>query len=279
MDRSAMDAVFNKKLVFTITAGRTGTAHLARMLAALPDSTALDEPDPAFSALTRAVAHNPEVARRFLLKLKLPFIAAAAGSIYAETAHGFGKGFLVPMLQMGLRPGLIFLRRAPREVALAHYGKRLVPGRTPSGNATLFHPADHNVLALPGWETLSDYQLCYWYALAVEQRQRRYAEFAATLQLPYFDATAAELNAFPHFAALLRAFGIDYGPELRRAHARIAGARPAPKPVKRFPPADLDRQEEMVWARIRASEPDLRAHIDARYAPPAGDKVVRFRAA
>jgi hypothetical protein len=279
MSRSAGDAVFRKKLIFTVTAGHTGAEYLAQLLSAVPDLTALHEPEPAFSALTRAVARNPDVARGFFVKLKFPFIAAAPGSIYAETAHGFCKGFFVPLLQIGLRPCLVFLRRPPREVALAHLAHRAVPARTPTGNATLFHPEDANILSVPDWERLTDYQLCFWYALAIEQRQWRYAEFATQLDLPRFDTTEGELDSFPWLAAMLQAFRIDYGPELRRAHGRIAQARPVAKPTRRAPPADLDRQEEEVWERIARAEPELRSTVTARYTPVIDEKIARIRAA
>jgi len=249
------------------------------MLGAVPNVTALHEPYPGFSTLTRAVARDPGVARSFLLDLKFKFIAAAPGAIYAETAHGFCKGFFVPMLQIGLRPHLVMLRRPPRAVALRHFAQSIVPARSPAGNATLFRPDDPNILALPGWAGLTDYQLCFWYALAIEWRQWRYAEFAAMLELPCFDIGADELDSFPHLAAMLRAFHIPYGPELRRAHARIAAMRRPAEPDEDCAPDDIDAQEEQVWDRIAAVEPELRARLDRRYRPAYDEKIARIRAA
>jgi len=280
MDRATLDAVFRKKLIFTVTAGRTGTKYLAQLLAAVPDTTALHDPDPSYRQLMRVAAQDPGIARAFFLQLKFKFMAAAPGAVYAETSHMFCKGFFVPLLQMGLRPCLVFLRRSPREVALSFLERDMVPTRTPLGNAYLLRPDDANVLPIPGWKKLTNYQLCFWYALAMERRQWRYAEFARSLELPAFDTTATELNAYPRFAAMLDRFGIPRGPELRREHAKISGTRHNANTVKLAPSGDLDRQEEIVWDRTAAAEPMLRQVVTERYAAlQFDDKIKRFRAA
>jgi hypothetical protein len=280
MDRAVLDAVFRKKLIFTVTAGRTGTKYLAELLATIPDATALHEPDPSYRQLMRAVVQDPGIARAFFLQLKFKFMAAAPGAIYAETSHMFCKGFLVPLLQIGLRPCLVFLRRSPRDVALSYLERDTVPARTSLGNAYVLRPDDSNVLQIPGWEQLTDYQLCFWYALAMELRQWRYAEFARKLELSYFDTTAAELNSYRQFAAMLDTFRIPHGTQLRGEHAKISATRHNPNKLRFVPPADLDRQEEQVWDRVGAAEPMLRHVVTARYnAAPYDEKIARIRAA
>jgi hypothetical protein len=51
-----------KNLVFTVTAGRTGTTLLTNLLKALPDTTALHEPEPAFEHYLRRVQRDPAAA-------------------------------------------------------------------------------------------------------------------------------------------------------------------------------------------------------------------------
>ncbi len=280
MNRAVVQAVAQKKLIFTVTAGRTGTKYLARLLAGIPDATALHEPDPSYRQLMRVAVQDPGIARAFFLRLKFPFIAAAPGGIYAETSHMFCKGFFVPLLQLGMRPGLVFLRRPPRAVALSHLERDTVPARTPLGNAYVLRPDDDNVLPIADWRQLTDYQLCFWYALAIEFRQWRYSEFARMLGLPLFDTSAAELNDYARFAAMLDAFGIPRGPDLRAHHARVSAARHNENAVRLAPPPDIDAQEAAVWDRVAAAEPMLRTVIDERYLGiPSNVKFVKFRAA
>jgi len=271
MGHATLEAVRRKQLIFTVTAGRTGTNYLAHLLACVPGVAAYHEPDPSYRRLMRAAVRDPGLARAFLLELKLPSIAAAPGSIYAETSHMFCKGFFVPLLQLGLRPGLVFLRRPPREVAHSLLQHDMVPARTPLGNAYMFHPDDLNVLPIPRWKRLTDYQLCFWYALAIERRQLRYAEFALTLGLPIFDASAVELNDFARFAALLDTFGLSHGPELEGEHARIGALRHNANVNRRTVAADVEAQEAEVWKRVAGVEPSLRSLVAQRYGDWSAD--------
>ena len=277
MVQSALQAVRRKKLIYTVTAGRTGTQYLARLLALAPGVASFHEPDPSFRQVMRAAIQDPGIARVFFLQLKFPHMAAAPGASYAETSHLFCKGFFVPLLQLGMRPGLVFLRRPPREVAMSLLARDTVPARTPMGNAYVFRPDDANVLPLPGWERLTDYQLCFWYALAIERRQRRYADFARMLGLPMFDTTAAELNEFHRFTAMLDSLGLPAAPEpqLERNHARLSAERHNANQEHPVAILDADRQEEEVWNRITWSEPQLRARVIERYG--AGNSEVRRR--
>ena len=124
-----LGAVRAKTLVVTVTAGRTGTTFLTHLLALCPDTTSLHEPEPSFVPVLRLAQHDPAVARRFLLEYKLPFVAALPTRRYVETGHLLCKGFLEPLLALGLAPQVIALRRAPRRVASSLLSRRTVPGR------------------------------------------------------------------------------------------------------------------------------------------------------
>src|SRR5262249_41486598 len=120
----------SRKLVFTVTAGRTGTTLVTNLLKLLPDTTALHEPEPAFEHYLRRVQRDPAVAREFLLRDKLPAICRYRTRNYAELSNVFCKGFLEPMLQIGLVPNLVMLRRHPRLVAQSYMERYTVPERT-----------------------------------------------------------------------------------------------------------------------------------------------------
>src|SRR5262249_57345672 len=82
-----IEAVSRKQLVFTVTAGRSGTTYLPHLFALLPDIASLHEPQPSFVYFLRQAQHSPAMARRFLLDYKLPSIARRAETRYAETGH------------------------------------------------------------------------------------------------------------------------------------------------------------------------------------------------
>lgn len=159
------------RTVFTICTGRCGTQLLAERLAALPGVVSLHEPDPNFVDVMPAASRDREVARKFLLGKKLPAIAASGGKVYAETSHVFCKGFLEPLLDYGVVPQLILLKRPHRDVALSLLRIGCIPERTEDGRRWLLSPAQEGVLQVEDWKSLSDYQLTYWYCLEIERRQ------------------------------------------------------------------------------------------------------------
>src|SRR5262245_40828329 len=67
----AAGALRDRTLVFTVTAGRTGTTYLTHLLALCPDTTSAHEPEPSFVPVLRLAQRDPALARRFLLEYKL----------------------------------------------------------------------------------------------------------------------------------------------------------------------------------------------------------------
>ncbi len=171
---SSGNLVPGKRLIFTITPGRSGTAYLAFVLSLLPGVSSRHEPEPRFSDVMRAAVRNEKLARDFWLQKKLPFIRSIREPIYVETSHLFCKGFVEPLLELGYWPDVIILKRAHRQVALSLYSLNAVPGRTPDGWHWLLSPDDPDVLGLPSWQDLHPYQLCYWYCLEIERRADSY---------------------------------------------------------------------------------------------------------
>ena len=212
---------FEKSTIFTVTPGRSGSAYLSQLLQSVPDLHAVHEPEPNFVHVMRRAQFNPSIAFTFLKDYKLPAIAKVTEPIYAETSHLTCKGFLEPMIMLGLRPGLIFLRRPPREVAWSLLERNTIPGRTSLGCAYLLEPRDPYVLPLIGWHALSDYQLCFWYALEIERRCLRYAALGGELALKTEDVTNRELNDWTAFSSLLSKFSLSATDAVREAHARI----------------------------------------------------------
>ncbi len=259
-------AVREKTLVVTVTAGRTGTTFLTHLLALCPDTTSRHEPEPSFVPVLRLAQRDPEIARRFLLEYKLPFIAGVPTRGYVETGHLLCKGFLEPLLALGAAPQVIALRRSPRRVATSLLSRRTVPGRGKLGLKYLLHPADPGVLALPEWTRLSDYQLCFWYALEIERRQRVYRVPVEAAGGGWVDVTAEELRDADRFLAMADALSLLPAdadrPALRAAHARVAGVTHNPN-AESIAVADAVAEEAVVWAAI--GDRDLRSWVESRY--------------
>jgi hypothetical protein len=177
-DERVLAAARAKRLIFTITTGRSGTEYLSHALACFRDVDSRHEPKPTFGSAFRTICSAPATAREFWLAHKLPRIAASKQPIYAETSHLVCKGFLESAVDLNLRMSLLHLVRAPREVATSLWRLATIPGRTYGGVKYYLSPWDAR-LALPvdlaRAERWNDYQLCFWYCLEIEARAREYA--------------------------------------------------------------------------------------------------------
>jgi hypothetical protein len=261
----------SKSLIFTVTPGRSGTKYLTALLASVPGIAAFHEPAPDFVRAMRRVQQNPEVAFAFLRDAKLPFIAEVDAPVYAETSHLFCKGFFEPAILMGLTPKLIILRRPPSEVAWSLLERDTIPARTPYGALYLLDPRDPAVLPLPGWERMTDYQLCFWYALEIERRQVKYADMAGQLGLATFEVLQRDLGKAEVFGAMLQALGVPAQGVAPADLAAISGQRHNRNPRALARPDDLEEQEAEVWQGALAYEPLLPSLLEQKYEVPEED--------
>lgn len=252
-----------KRLVFCVTSGRSGSAWLAQALSCLAAVDARHEPDPNFVWAMRPAQRWPALAASFWRAAKLPAIAASPKPIYAETSHLFGKGFVEPLLALGLVPDLVLLRREARKVALSYLRLGGVPARSRGGWRFHLHPGDRVLLPLPEWRDLSDYQLLYWSVLEMEERQRVFAGAVRDRggRIAAFDIDASDKEGA--FSNLLAGLDLAAGPgELDCIRACFgASANTKRKKNRRAPPgaADLDAEEREVRRRIGVSPVDLEA--------------------
>jgi len=245
-----------KRLIFTVTTGRSGTDYLARLLDCVPGVTSMHEPKPHFVWAMRDAQADPEVARRFLVEQKLPAIRDTPGPVYSETSHLVCKGFLEPLLELGYLPDLVLLRRPHREVALSLYRLGTIPGRTPKGLKWYLSPDDPGVLELPRWHELHDYQICYWYCLEIERRRVHYEALLRPLGARIVSITLAELATFGGFMRLRKELGLPrllVGPThwiryFRRAHVRANTQSKAKRDLGL--PDDIELLEQEVHQRL-----------------------------
>ena len=173
-----MLSLSNKRFIFTVTTGRTGTGYLAHLLGIFRDTLTFHEPEPSYVSCMRQAQADRAVARSFLLETKLPVIARqAVRPIYIETSHLFCKGFLEPWLEIPALPvpDLVLLERNLRDISLSFLSLHDVPGRSEDGLRFLLAPTDPTCLTgLEDWQSMTDYQLLYWYCLEIEERKKRY---------------------------------------------------------------------------------------------------------
>jgi len=147
---------------------------LASILRLLRGNDCFHEPGNLFNRYFREALYNQKMARKFWQDRKLPEIESYPHNVYIETSHLFCKGFFEPLLDLGYVPDLILLSRNKREVAQSLLKLRTIPGRTPAGIESYLSPDDPGVLKLPDYQSMSDYQLCYWYCLEIQRRQYEY---------------------------------------------------------------------------------------------------------
>lgn len=160
----------DKKLIFTVTTGRSGTGTLYRIFNSLNCCYSVHEPHP-----HPFTFNSPKE----FWDNRLKFIDSRAQNFYVETSHLLCKGYLDEVIERGLEPGLIVLRRPHREVAKSLCLLNSIPGKNDkAGQYFLMEPQRSTFLPSPGnigFKKYNDYQKCYWYCLEIEKRQEHYA--------------------------------------------------------------------------------------------------------
>ncbi len=262
-----------KKLIFTVTNGRSGSLMLARLFDAIDGVMGLHEPAPSFHLLMRWAQGRPDLARKFWLHEKLPAIDRLKTPVYVETSHLLCKGFLESLLDTGLRPSLVFLTRDPRETAVSLYRLNDIPGRTNRAFKWYLSPDDPTYAVLPtgAEDKLTDYQLCYWHSLETAARISHYQTVAANMGLPNAVLDVEDLNNFDSFVSACTKLGISMSEEsqsrLRQQIGNKANERKSEKRAMSFSDEELARQEQDVSALITMPGAPPSAANNASFAP------------
>lgn len=160
------------RLVFCNTTGRSGTKWLSSVLSKELEAVVKHEGSPRMVEL-RSGKNSPSYKEKmeWWKEQKLPHIKKISkGLPYIDTSHLINKEFLKPLMDLGIVPDLIILRRSPREVAQSLLKLNTIPFRTRKGRRYCFNKYDDLLLPLPIYDRLSDYQLCYWYCLECQAR-------------------------------------------------------------------------------------------------------------
>ncbi len=255
---TAIERLREKQLVFSLSAGRTGSEYLTRLMALMPDTASFHEPEPAFQRQMRPALRNPELARKFLTDYKLPARAMVDKGTIVETSHLFSKGFVEPLLDLGLVPSVVNLHRDARAVALSYLTRYTIPARTRYGWTFLLQPDDPGVLPIAGWRDLSDYQLCFWYALETERRIDFYSRMLRDRGALVVDTSAQALNAQDEFVRVGRLLkpameDTEWG-RILKAHTELSGKRHNANPREIEERIDFEREEKEVRERVEQAD-------------------------
>jgi hypothetical protein len=189
-----MVSKLRKEIIITVTTGRSGTKFLSRILSFINDIKSEHEADPAFHEVFRQYEDNNLDFEQFWRDKKIPYINQLPERLYSDVSHVGCKGFIEPLLKMGLRPKFIFLKRKNRDVAISLFKLKTIPLRTEAGLKYLNSPLDKNVLrVIGGVDDLTDYQLCYWYTLEIDRRIDKYKRIASEKSLEFISIDFNEL--------------------------------------------------------------------------------------
>jgi len=244
-----------QRLIFAISNGRSGTNMLANVFGAFADTAALHEPRPDFRHLRSLAAKNPALARDWLRYVKLPDIAATPGTIYVDTSHMFGKGFLEPTLDLGVLFDLVLLQRPAREIASSMVRLPSIPGESLWARSFYVAPDEPNMLPIDP-TGLSPYQICYWHALETERRQAVYREMLTARGRRAVTFATHDLSDEAAVVRMFEALGLDMD-RLDRARlteklSQRVNLKAHEKTAATLDPAKLDEEEAAVLERLPA---------------------------
>jgi len=255
----------NKRFIFTVTTGRSGTGYLAFVLNQLRGVECYHEPDPNFVDCMREAQRDPEVATRFLLTKKLPYLLSHVHKpVYIETSHLNCKGVLSAWLKQKYLPpfDLILLKRDPRKVSVSMMRLNTIPGRSEGGLEWYLSPEDpSNVTQLPNWQKLSDYQLCYWYCLEIERRMEIYANLVKHNGGTFASCTAEQVSTWCGLYDLLKVMNLPFPSGkgvlrlIKNKHKRINSQSKYKKPLK------LDVHFEREETEVRENTRRIDNHL------------------
>jgi len=200
----------DKRLIFTVTSGRSGTHFLTRLLYYLPGIDVYhEEMTHSYHTVLRQTQTDPTIGRRFLEEKKLPFIEACNKPIFAETSHLICKGFLEHFLDLGLIPDLVLLTRDRRKIATSLFRLNTIPARNEKALQFYLTPEDPGVVTNQDWKDWTDYQLCYWYVMEIERRQRMYGDRIRSLGGRVHACDLTEITLAQGYRELIRALDLN----------------------------------------------------------------------
>jgi len=239
----------NKRIILTVTTGRSGTMLLSKLMALVPGVHSRHEIHPGYHEVLKETQSNQSVAVSFLLRHRIPYIEAIEEPVFFEGNHVFCEGFYVPMLTLGIVPELVMLTRPAREVALSRWRRRDIPGRTFTGTQWLLSPWYDTCLAkLKDPSIYTDYQLCFWHCQEIAARQTEYAIKQKKVGGSFAFVTLNELSRYITFCEFLSKLGFDKIDE--SVYNSVVNMRWNVNKDTTSMPQNIDEQEEEILREV-----------------------------
>lgn len=201
-----------KSITLTVTAARSGTRLLSKLLAEVPNMHADHEEtptsDPSFCYLRQANVCDASVGRKFVEDYFLKYVESLPNKYYACTAQSTSKGYIEHFLDLGLKPNFIIIRRDPRLIAKSLWELEWIPGKHPLHRIWYPGPQEPNVLPLENWQKCHPYQLCYWYVAECERRAQYYEKIFEDQSIKFWNTTIEKMLEVEHFNNMLIHFNL-----------------------------------------------------------------------
>lgn len=254
--------MLDKRLIFTLTTGRSGTMYLTEMLKLAEGVHACHEWDDKkrltdFVRVANHARNAHDQGREWWLDVLFPHIAENVKEpIFAMTSNVFGRGMAACLIELiddeqAPVPDIIVLRRPTRDVALSFWWRKSIPARTPNGSIYHFHPEGNCILHLKDWQRFTDYQLVYWDTLEMEKRMQVLAQQFAARGAKVFETTTMELTGGNSFLKLAEYLDLPVDEqEWRAKRGEHYNASPPEMRAQGRPEGDIDALEAEVREAI-----------------------------
>jgi hypothetical protein len=201
-----------KNITLTVSAARTGTRMLCKLLSEVPDMHAdheeVPKSQPSFCYLRESNIRDPNVGRNFIENEFLKYVDSLSAKYYVCTAQSVSKGYIEHFLDLGVKPNFIIIRRDPRLIAKSLWQLDWIPGKHPLHRIWYPGPQESNVLPVDDWKSLHPYQLCYWYVADCERRAQHYEKLLPSLGLRVWHTTTDHIPNIDKFNNMLDYFGL-----------------------------------------------------------------------
>ena len=199
-----------KSITLTVTAARSGTRLLSKLLSEVPgmhaDHEEVPHSEPSFCYSRLANVSDPTVGRNFVENYFVNYISNLPCDYYACTAQSTSKGYVEHFLDLGLRPNFIIIRRDPRLIAKSLWELEWIPGKHPLHRIWYPGPQEPGVLPLEDWMNTHSYQLCYWYVAECERRAQLYQKIFEEKRISFWNTTIEQMLDVAHFNNMMDHF-------------------------------------------------------------------------
>ena len=221
------------RMIFSLNPGRCGSMYMHKTFRSVPKVVSLHEPWPTFQdANCNGLTHDERLT--WLKDEKLHYIKGLAQDNYLETSNQFMRGWPGLLLELGEIPDIIILRRPHREVALSAWRMGYIPARSVVASKYGLNPDDKDaLLSCENFSRWTDYQLCYWHCLEVEERVKKFVPSLVAAGSIIAETTLADIRTARGFLELVKELGL--------------------------PDPDMERMNDLIGVRFNQTRPDLQA--------------------